>query len=65
MNEITLFQSGDGWLARYSGPCREEIVRLFETDTIPTAYTRDIDLNVLVRTIKAGHPGYVVTVQIG
>jgi len=65
MNEVTLFQKDGGWMARYSGPCREDIVYLFETDTLPTAYTKDIDLNTLVRTVKQGHPGYVVTVQIG
>lgn len=38
-NKITLAKSPTGWQAIYTGPHAASIVGLFETNSIPTAFT--------------------------
>ncbi len=39
MTTITLYRDAQGWQARWTGPGAADIRRLFDTDTLPTAYT--------------------------
>lgn len=63
MNRIILTLSIGGWMARYLGPHREEIVRLFETDVLPTSYTFEAQASMVREEIAKLNPDVIVEVQ--
>lgn len=54
MKEIRLVRGSQGWLAQFVGD--ENTVRLFGTDTIPTAFTDKASPNMVKRTIERLNP---------
>lgn len=62
-NTITLKKTEQGWLAEYSGPMRAEIFNLFQTATIPTAFTARATWQVVQREIQRLNPDCNVVVS--
>ena len=54
---IELILIGNHWLAKHSDP---EVLRLFETDTIPTPFTAYADRDEVLQTIQTLNPGSFV-----
>jgi hypothetical protein len=65
MNEILLHLGQQGWLATYRGPHTAEIIELFASDTIPTAFTAHAALADVIAEISARNPGVVVRHWLG
>lgn len=59
-NAIQIHLGPQGWLATYTGPHAKEIGDLFDTCTIPTAYTAHAPLETVIAEIQARNPGVVV-----
>ncbi len=62
-NRIILTLGIGGWLARYEGPHREDVVRLFETDVLPTAFTYEAQASLVREEIAKLNPGAVVEIR--
>lgn len=60
-NAIQIHLGPQGWLATYTGPHAAEIADLFDTCTIPTAFTSQAPLPMVIGEIQSRNPG--VTVQ--
>lgn len=60
MHTVTLFVDNGTWMAKHSDPM---IVELFETDTIPTAYTSNLPADKVARLIADKSPRYKVIVK--
>lgn len=56
MNTIILIYTPRGWLAQHSGPHAFEVVDLFGTDTIPTAFTAQAPSEVVAAEIRKLNP---------
>jgi hypothetical protein len=59
-NIISLSIGRDSWLATYRGPHAAEIIELFGTDTIPTAFTPAAPLSTVRDFIRSKHPGATI-----
>jgi hypothetical protein len=55
MNIIRLIRAGGVWHAQYAGPHAVDIVDLFGTDTIPTAYRADMPPAAVLAAVRARH----------
>ena len=62
MKEIQLINSKEGWLARFMNDT--EIIRLFGTDTIPTAFTEEASPMEVLRAVKNLNPEYKVSFAV-
>ena len=51
---ITLWRTANGWLSRSDRP---EVVRLFGTDTLPTAFPARADAKLVAARIRTLNPG--------
>jgi hypothetical protein len=60
-NQIILINGRDGWLAQFVGPHASEIVGLFGTDCIPTAFTPLADPDAVRVAIQSLNPGVFVS----
>lgn len=60
MKKIELFLDVKGWMARFPG--NEELIRLFGTDTIPTAFTPAAEPSLVKCEIQKLNPGADVVV---
>jgi len=60
MKSITLFENGNGWMAKFEND--PEIVALFGTDTIPTAFTSNAYASEVLEAIILQNPGYDVVI---
>ena len=58
MKKIKLFNSPQGWQVRFEDDT--EIVKLFGTDTLPTAFTESASPMMVLEVIKKNNPGYEV-----
>jgi hypothetical protein len=63
MHEIHLSCSNSGWNASFllDGAPSPEIVRLFETHTLPTAFSRLAHADDVIRVLETLNPGYRVS----
>lgn len=61
-NRIRLYRTDREWMAKFDGPHATEIQRLFETDTIPTAFTEKAEASTVQARIQALNPDCQVTV---
>lgn len=50
------------WMANYSGPCMVEIMGLFGTNMLPTAFTEKTPAETVRQSIAALNPGVIVRV---
>lgn len=57
MNRIRIHLGASGWLATYEGPHAATIIELFDTATIPTAFTREAPLPAVVKRLGELNPG--------
>lgn len=57
---ITLFRGRNGWMARYTDP---QVIGLFASDTIPTAYTNHTNPEDVLRNIQRLNPDCIVTIE--
>ena len=57
MHKIYLYRSNGAWMAEHTDPMIEE---LFETDTLPTAYSDEIGAEAVVELVAAKFPQYEV-----
>ena len=64
-NQILLYRNPQGWMAWHKGPHAKEIVDLFGTDTLPTAWTDKADGETVRREIAERNPGVSVKVRVG
>ena len=67
MTSITLFK-GSGkdrefWLARWSGEGVQKILELFDTDTLPTAFGRNVPAQTVLATISRLNPQATVYLE--
>lgn len=54
----------DGWMATYQGPHAQEIIDLFGTHQLPTAYTDAMGAREVQAKVEALNPGvFVYTVE--
>ena len=60
---ITLYRGLDEWLARWSGAGAAEIVELFGTDTLPTAWGPRAPAGVVLADIRRLNPAHVVCLR--
>lgn len=60
-NEILIHLGETGYLATYIGPHSKEIAELFDTCTIPTAFTARAPLATVIAEIAKLNPGVRVT----
>jgi len=58
MKTIKLINSSQGWLARFIND--DEVLKLFGTDTIPTAFTEQASPMVVKQAIEKLNPTYRV-----
>jgi hypothetical protein len=64
-NRIILSKSAQSWIATFEGPHSQDIIRLFKTQSIPTAFTLQADANTVLAEIKRSNPGIeVVLAQV-
>jgi hypothetical protein len=59
-NQINLHLSETGWLATYSGPHAQRIIDLFDSATIPTAFTAQAPLAMVIGEIQSRNPKAIV-----
>ncbi len=57
MNQIRIHLGPTCWLATYQGPHASLIIELFDTATIPTAYTARASLETVVAELQRLNPG--------
>ena len=57
MHKIYLYRSNGTWMAEHTDPLIRE---LFDTDTLPTAYTDEIGVERVVELVAAKFPQYEV-----
>jgi hypothetical protein len=60
-NRIILTKSTQSWIATFKGPHSQDIIRLFKTESIPTAFTPQADSAMVLAEIKRSNPGIIVT----
>lgn len=60
MNKIMIHLGEQGWLATYSGPHAAEIGELFDTCTLPTAFTAHTELATVISEVARLNPGVQV-----
>lgn len=60
MKSITLFENGNGWVARFEND--HDIVALFGTDTIPTAFTSAATASDVLEAIILQNPEHDVVI---
>ena len=58
MKKIRLINSEKGWLARFIDD--DDVLQLFGTDTVPTAFTEQASPMVVKAEIERLNPGYKV-----
>ncbi|MGL5936000.1 MAG: hypothetical protein ACRCZI_10335 [Cetobacterium sp.] len=58
MKKITLTKHYGGWMAKFEGD--PEILEMFGTDTIPTAFTRFSDEDEVFETVRRLNPRFLV-----
>jgi hypothetical protein len=56
-NEILIHLGETGYLATYTGPHAERIGKLFDTCTIPTAFTARAPIAAVIAEIASRNPG--------
>ena len=56
-HSIYLYVHEDTWMAQHTDP---KIIELFDTDTLPTAYTSDIPVDHVVGLVADKFPQYEV-----
>lgn len=61
-SEIKLLKQPDGWMAIHCGPLGAEVMELFGTNTLPTAFTAQADELTVLQAIQHLNPGVTVTV---
>lgn len=59
-NEILIHLGQQGWLATYEGPHAARIAGLFDTNTIPTAFTASAPIAVVIAEIQSRNPAALV-----
>lgn len=59
-NEILIHMGEQGWLATYAGPHAAHIGELFDTCTVPTAFTARAALSTVFAAVAALNPGVTV-----
>ena len=59
-NEILIHLGAQGWLATYAGPHSKRIADLFDTCTIPTAFTASAPLAVVIAEVQSRYPKALV-----
>lgn len=62
-SHIQLFKSNGQWIADHAGPIATQVIELFGTSQIPTAFTDKTPESVVVDVIKTGNPDCTVTVS--
>jgi len=62
-NAIELVRGATGWYATYSGPHAADVLALFGTRLLPTAFGPDAPIDAVLTRITALNPGTVVTVR--
>ena len=62
MKKIKLALTSKGWMSETFGPEREEIISLFGTATLPTAFTAQANESYVVAQIQNLNPGYIIEV---
>lgn len=60
---ITLFKANGGWMAQHSGEGSENIIELFETDTLPTPFSDSQSADSVRDTIERLNPGHEIIVR--
>lgn len=60
MKKITLRKTNTGWMATFHGDA--EMLELFGTDTIPTAFTAQAPAGMVLKEIAALNPGYEIEI---
>lgn len=60
--ETTIFltRTRDGYSARFVGKLRQQMIDLFGTDTIPTAYAFSADPDTVLKAIRKSYPECIV-----
>lgn len=61
--EIILRRTPAGWMATHTGPARDRIWSLFETDTLPTAFTEKAEPAMVLEEIRRLNPGVHVRIS--
>jgi hypothetical protein len=64
MNTIRLHVAAGAWHATYSGPHAAEIVALFGSATIPTAFTDRAPLATVREALRARNPGVTIVATV-
>jgi len=64
-NEILIHLGEQGWLATYTGPHAERIGELFDSHTIPTAFTARASRETVIAEVQARNPRVIVRHWIG
>lgn len=59
-NEILIHLGATGYLATYTGPHAKRIGELFDTCTLPTAFTASAPRATVLAEIQARNPGVAV-----
>lgn len=59
-NKIVLHRTVTGWTAQYVGPHRAEIVGLFGSDILPTAFTANAGMSEVIAEVSRLNPGVLV-----
>ncbi|TBW48733.1 hypothetical protein EZI54_20805 [Marinobacter halodurans] len=48
------------WMAKHSGPHTDEIISLFGSNILPTAFASDTPRDVVVAALRKRNPGFEV-----
>lgn len=59
-NEILIHRGEQGWLATWTGPHAKRIGDLFNTCTLPTAFTSAAPLATVLAEVQARNPAAIV-----
>lgn len=59
-SRILLTCDSKGWVAQYYGPLAAEIVELFGTDKLPTAYSKECEGWTVLAGIRSNNPKVIV-----
>jgi hypothetical protein len=64
-DRIVLYKSVEAkcWMARFEGPCSEEIKLVFETDTLPTPFTLQAEPEDVRRELQQRNPQIDVVIE--
>ena len=60
MDQITLFLTANGWIAKHSGNLGEEVFSLFGSYTLPTAFTSAASPDTVIAAIARLNPDVLV-----